>query len=97
MILVALLGMNPIAAFPIMMGSCAFLMPVGAARFIRKERYSLTPAIGLALGGLPAVFLAAFIVKSLPMTALRWLVVAVVTYTAAAMLVSARGATQQPC
>ena len=90
MILVALLGMNPIAAFPIMMGSCAFLMPVGAARFIRKDRYSLTPAIGLALGGLPAVFLAAFIVKSLPMTTLRWLVVAVVTYTAAAMLVSAK-------
>jgi uncharacterized membrane protein YfcA len=96
MILVALLGMNPIAAFPIMMGSCAFLMPVGAARFIRKESYSLTPSIGLTLGGLPAVFLAAFIVKSLPMTTLRWLVVAVVTYTAAAMLASARGATQQP-
>jgi uncharacterized membrane protein YfcA len=90
MILVALLGMNPIAAFPIMMGSCAFLMPVGAARFIRKERYSLVPALGLTLGGLPAVFLAAFIVKSLPMTTLRWLVVAVVTYTAAAMLFSAR-------
>jgi uncharacterized membrane protein YfcA len=90
MILVALLGMNPIAAFPIMMGSCAFLMPVGAARFIRKERYSLVPALGLTFGGLPAVFLAAFIVKSLPMTTLRWLVVAVVTYTAAAMLFSAR-------
>ena len=96
MILVALLGMNPIAAFPIMMGSCAFLMPVGAARFIRKESYSLAPAIGLALGGLPAVFLAAFIVKSLPMTTLRWLVVAVVTYTAAAMLTSARGENAQP-
>ena len=90
MILVALLGMNPIAAFPIMMGSCAFLMPVASARFIRKESYSLGPSIGLTLGGLPAVFAAAFLVKSLPMTALRWLVVVVVTYTAAAMLFSAR-------
>ena len=96
MILVALLGMNPIAAFPIMMGSCAFLMPVGAARFIRMQSYSLAPSIGLALGGLPAVFLAAFIVKSLPMTILRWLVVAVVTYTAAAMLASARSGSGGP-
>ena len=89
MILVALLGMNPQAAFPIMMGSCAFLMPVGSARFIRKHSYSPVPAFGLALGGLPAVFLAAFIVKSLPLTALRWIVVAVVAFTAAAMLRSA--------
>ncbi|MEP6993046.1 MAG: permease [Acidobacteriota bacterium] len=89
MILVALLGMNPKAAFPIMMGSCAFLMPIGSLRFIRKESYSLTAAVGLTLGGIPAVFLAAFIVKSLPLTALRWMVFAVVIYTAAAMLRSA--------
>ncbi len=41
MILVSLLGMNPKAAFPIMMGSCAFLMPVGGLRFIREQSYSL--------------------------------------------------------
>jgi uncharacterized membrane protein YfcA len=90
MILVALLGMDPKAAFPIMMGSCAFLMPVGSARFIRKGSYRPAAAIGLTLGGIPAVFLAAFLVKSLPLTALRWLVVAVVAYTAFAMLRSAR-------
>jgi uncharacterized membrane protein YfcA len=90
MILVALLGMNPQAAFPIMMGSCAFLMPVGSARFIRKGSYSLLPAVGLTLGGIPAVFVAAFLVKSLPLTALRWLVVAVVAYAAAAMLRSSK-------
>jgi uncharacterized membrane protein YfcA len=90
MILVALLGMNPTTAFPIMMGSCAFLMPVASLRFIQKGRYSLGPAIGLALGGIPAVLVAAFLVKSLPLTALRWLVVAVVAYTSFAMLRSAR-------
>jgi len=37
MILVSLLGMSPITAFPIMMGSCAFLMPVAGVQFIRKE------------------------------------------------------------
>mgnify|MGYP001618602337 FL=1 len=85
MILVSLLGMNPIAAFPIMMGSCAFLMPISSFRFIAKKRYAPGPSLGLALGGAPAVLLAAYMVKSLPMVALRWLVIAVVTYTAVTM------------
>ena len=41
LILISLLGMNPQAAFPIMMGSCAFLMPIGSLKFIRRGRYSL--------------------------------------------------------
>ncbi len=97
MILVSLLGMNPTVAFPIMMGSCAFLMPVGSIRFIQKRSYALRPAIGLTLGGIPAVLLAAFVVRSLPLGAVRWLVVCVVLYTAAAMLRSARaGRTDEP-
>jgi uncharacterized membrane protein YfcA len=91
MILVAVLGMNPTAAFPIMMGSCAFLMPVGSARFIRETKYSLRPALGLALGGIPAVLIAALIVKSLNVVAVRWLVVAVVLYTSFTMLRAAFG------
>jgi uncharacterized membrane protein YfcA len=89
MILVALLGMNPKAAFPIMMGSCAFLMPIGSLRFIQRKSYSLAAAVGLTVGGIPAVLLAAYFVKSLPLTALRWLIFAVVVYTAATMLRSA--------
>ncbi len=100
MILVALLGMNPLAAFPIMMGSCAFLMPVGSMRFIAKGSYSFGPALGLALGGIPGTLIAAFIVRSLPMTAVRWLVVVVVIYASAAMLRSAlsgrRGRAPEP-
>ena len=90
MILIALLGMNPLPAFPIMMGSCAFLMPVGSARFVRTGSYNLKAALGLAIGGVPGVLLAAFIVKSLPLTAVNWLVVAVVVYTALMMLRSAQ-------
>jgi uncharacterized membrane protein YfcA len=86
LILVSLLGMSPITAFPIMMGSCAFLMPVGSVRFVRAGSYSLPAAIGLALGGIPAVLVAAYLVKSLPLDAVRWLVVVVVVYTAAMML-----------
>jgi uncharacterized membrane protein YfcA len=86
LILVSLLGMNPIAAFPIMMGSCAFLMPVAGLRFIASGRYDKKAALGLALGGIPGVLIAAFVVKQLPLVWLRWLVVVVVLYAAIAML-----------
>ena len=92
MILVSLLGMNPRAAFPIMMGSCAFLMPVGSLRFIREESYSLRNALGLTLGGIPGVLIAAYIVKELPLGAVRWLVIVVVVYTAITLLMA--GATE---
>jgi uncharacterized membrane protein YfcA len=96
MILVSLLGLTPIAAFPIMMGSCAFLMPIGSLRFMEKGTYASRQALGLAVGGIPGVLIAAFIVKSLPLTALRWLVVAVVLYAAVAMLRSARAERSVP-
>jgi uncharacterized membrane protein YfcA len=89
MILISLLGMNPTAAFPIMMGSCAFLMPVGGIKFIQKNAYHLRAAVGLALGGPLAVLVAAFIVKSLPLLYMRWLVVVVVLYTASSMISAA--------
>jgi uncharacterized membrane protein YfcA len=91
MIMISLLGMNPTTAFPIMMGSCAFLMPIGSSRFVRLRAYSQRPAFGLTLGGVPGVLIAAFLVRSLPLGAIRWLVVFVVVYTAAAMLRSAFG------
>jgi uncharacterized membrane protein YfcA len=98
LILIALLGMNPKAAFPIMMGSCAFLMPIASLRFIKFDAYSIKAALGLTLGGIPGVLIAAFIVKSLPLTWVYWLVVVVVAYAAFTMLRSAyveRGATKQ--
>ena len=89
LILVSFLGMVETTAFPIMMGSCAFLMPVNSAEFIRKKKFHLKAAIGLALGGIPAVLIAAYIVKSLDLYYVRWLVVVVVVYTAISMLRSA--------
>ena len=65
-------------------------MPVGGLRFVSRGTYNLRAALGLTIGGIPAVLLAAFVVKSLPLTVLRWLVVAVVLYTAIAMLRAAR-------
>jgi uncharacterized membrane protein YfcA len=89
LILVSLLGMSPIAAFPIMMGSCAFLMPIGGVRFIKESSYSLPAAIVMTISGIPAVLIAAYIVRSLPLRAVRWLVVIVVVYAAVMMLRSA--------
>ena len=89
LLLVSFIGMNERAAFPIMMGSCAFLMTGATKPFVDKGSYSLKSALGLAVGGLPAVLIAAYIVKSLPMDTLRWGVAAVVLYTGIAMLYSA--------
>ncbi len=90
MILVALLGMNPKAAFPIMMGSCAFLQPISSARFISKGAFDLRATLGLALGGIPAALIAGLLVKSLPLVWVRWLVILVVLYAAQGLLRAAQ-------
>jgi uncharacterized membrane protein YfcA len=90
MILIYLLGMRPTAAFPIMMGSCAFLMPLASVRFIRAGSYSHTAVIGMLIAGIPAVFIAALLVKSMPLSTVAWLVVVVVTYAAVSLLRAAR-------
>jgi uncharacterized membrane protein YfcA len=86
LVLVSLLGMDPRAAFPLMMGSAALLVLAAGVRIIRTRPLNLALVLGMALGGVPAVLVAAFIVKSLPIDALRWGVVVVVTYAAAVML-----------
>jgi uncharacterized membrane protein YfcA len=96
LIMISLLGMEPRTAFPIMMASCAFLMPVAGVRFSRAQAYAARPALGLALGGIPAVLIAALIVKSMPLVAVRWLVVVVVLVAAVGLLRAAFGARQPP-
>ncbi|WP_291161847.1 sulfite exporter TauE/SafE family protein [Gemmatimonas sp. UBA7669] len=94
LLLVSMLGMNPAAGFPIMMGSCAFLMPFASDRFIRLGKVDPRAVVGNIIGGVPAVLVAAYIVKSLPLTALRWLVAIVVAYTAVTLLLAARRKTE---
>ena len=90
MIMIGLLGMNAKAAFPIMMGSCAFLMPVAGWRFVARDAYAPGVALGLTLGGVPAVLVAAFVVRSLPLEAVRVLVLGLAIWTGASLLVAAR-------
>lgn len=89
MALVYFLGMSPAVAFPIMMGSCATLMPVCSVKFIKEGAYPRKAALLLGLFGAIGVFIAAYIVKSLPLNILRWLVIAVILYTSISMLISA--------
>jgi uncharacterized membrane protein YfcA len=89
MVLIALLGMTPSAAFPIMMGACAFLMPVASAQFVRKRKYSLRTTIGMAIGGIFGSALALLVVKSLPLYYVMWLVTVVIIYTGISLLRSA--------
>jgi uncharacterized membrane protein YfcA len=89
LISLSLMGLNPQAAFPIMMGACAFLMPVSSFRFIRADRIDLRIALGISIGGAPAVWFAAKVIKSLPLVYLRWGVVVVVLYAAVLLLRSA--------
>jgi uncharacterized membrane protein YfcA len=86
MILVSMLGMNPRASFPIMMGACAFLMPVASMNFIRARRYSLKLTVGLAIGGVFGSALALMVVKEMNLNSVRWLVTVVVIYTGVSLL-----------
>ena len=89
MVLVSVLGMDPTAAFPIMMGSCAFLMPVASVQFIKKGKYDLRAALAMAIGGAPAVLIAVWLVLSLPTPVVRVLVLFVILYTSYTMLSAA--------
>jgi uncharacterized membrane protein YfcA len=89
LILFSMLGMDPRAAFPIMMGSGGMMAMAGALRFMKAGRFDTRAALGLTLGGIPGVLLAGLVVRSLPLDVLRWVVVFVVVYAATMMLRSA--------
>jgi uncharacterized membrane protein YfcA len=86
MILTTMLGMNPIVSWPIMTGACAFLMPVAGMRFVRKKRYNLRAAAGLAIGGVFGSALALLVVKEMELKKVMWLVTVVVCYTGLSLL-----------
>ena len=89
LIIFSLLGMDPRSAFPIMMGSGALMAMAGGFRFMQAAKFDKRAALGLTLGGVPGVLVAGLIVKSLPLSVLRWMVVGVVIYAATIMLKSA--------
>lgn len=61
------LGLSPRVAFPIMMGSCAFLMPVASIKFIKEDAYDVKATVIISIIGSLGVFIAGLLVKSLPL------------------------------
>jgi uncharacterized membrane protein YfcA len=96
LILLSLLGLDPRLAFPIMASACAFLMPVTGFSFMKSKRIDLRVVLGIAIGGIPAVLLAAFVLKEMPIVWLRWGVVVVVLYAAFLLLRAAFGPRSAP-
>lgn len=81
--LVSVLGMNVGAAFPIMMGSCAFLMAFGnGPKFVKENRFDMVCTLTQMFGGAVGVLIAYFLVKSLDLTTLLYVVICVVELTA---------------
>jgi uncharacterized membrane protein YfcA len=64
-------------------------MPVGAFPFLREKSYNMRAALGLTLGGVPGVLLAAYVFYQLSIKWVLWLVIGVVIITAIMMLRSA--------
>jgi uncharacterized membrane protein YfcA len=84
--MLSLMGMDPRLCFPVMAAGAALMGAGAGARHIQLGTTDLRVVLGLAIGGIPAVFVAAFLVKSMPVEMLRWLVIVVVLYAAAVML-----------
>ena len=81
-----ILGMSPKCAFPIMMGSCAVLMPIASTRFIKDGHYPRKTSIWITIGGVVGVFAAAYIFNAMPINMVKVLCVFVIYYTSYGML-----------
>ena len=88
MALVYLLGLSPAVAFPLMMASSAFALPSASIRFIKEQAYNRKAAISITLSGIIGVLIAAFIVKSLDVYVLTWVVIIVIIYTGITLIKS---------
>ena len=85
LVMLSLMGMDPRLCFPIMAAGGSLMGAGASVRHIAIGEIDLRVVLGLAIGGIPAVLVAALIVKEMPIEALRWLVLVVVLYTAAIM------------
>jgi uncharacterized membrane protein YfcA len=90
MAMVYALGMHPATAFPIMMTATAMLMAAGGARFVKENAYDRKASVALSISGILGVFLAAWVVKSLPLEVLKWVVCIVVLYTSISLFISSK-------
>ncbi|MEG2644870.1 MAG: sulfite exporter TauE/SafE family protein [Enterococcus sp.] len=90
MAIVYMLGMTPLAAFPIMMCSCAGLQPVASINFIREKAYSRKIALAITIGGIPGVIIASQFLMNLDISLVTYLVIIIIFYTGIQYILKAR-------
>lgn len=81
------LGMSPAVAFPIMMGACTFSLPVGSMEFIRFGQYGRKITLFTSTFGIIGVLVAVYVVKSLNISMLQWVIAGVVLYAGLDILI----------
>lgn len=90
MAMVYMLGMTPLAAFPIMMCSCAGLQPVASINFIREKAYSRKIALAITIGGIPGVIIASQFLMNLDISLVTYLVIIIIFYIGIQYILKAR-------
>jgi uncharacterized membrane protein YfcA len=89
LVMLSLMGMDPRLCFPVMAGAAALMGSSAGIRHINTGNLDLRVVVGLTIGGIPAVLVAAYIVVTMPLELLRWLVLVVVLYAATIMFLAA--------
>lgn len=87
--MLSLMGMDPRLAFPIMAAGAGFSGVAAGVQCVRSVKLDWRIVLGLTIGAIPSVLIAAFIVKEMDLVMLRWLVVVVVTYAGLTLLYTA--------
>ena len=92
--MLSLMGMDPRLAFPIMAAGAGFSGIAAGVQCVRKVKLDWRVVLGMTIGAIPSVLIAALIVKQMDLVTLRWLVVVVVTYAGLTLLYTASRKTQ---
>jgi uncharacterized membrane protein YfcA len=85
LVMFSLMGMDPKLCFPIMAAGACLMGAGSSIKHIGIGEVNMRVVLGLAVGGIPAVLVAVYIVREMPIEYLRWLVFVVVLYAAAVM------------
>lgn len=83
--ILSLMGMDPHYCFPIMASGASLMGAASSMKFVKVPDMDLGIVVGLTLGGIPAVLVAALIVKQMDVDVLRYVITLVVFYTAIVM------------
>ncbi len=86
LVMFSLMGLEPRLCFPIMAAGGSLMGAGASIRHLAIGQIDLKVVLGLAIGGIPSVLVAALLIKEMPIDILRWLVFVVVVYTAAVMV-----------